>query len=89
MFKKRDKKKEEDLKKEAEEKEEETAKEEEEKEIEEEEVEESEGVKGHSGPYDISDPDVPEGEYLDLGGLKSLARAAFPCASSLPPIKRA
>ena len=80
MFKKRDKKKEEDLKEEAEEKEEkekETAKEEEEKEIEEEEVEESEGVKGHSGPYDISDPDVPEGEYLDLGGLKILGKGGL------------
>ncbi|MBO7671682.1 MAG: DUF3710 domain-containing protein [Aeriscardovia sp.] len=74
MFKKRDKKKEEDAKEEAEEKREE---EEKEKEIEEEEIEESEGVTGHSGPYDISDPDAPEGEYLDLGGLKILGKGGL------------
>lgn len=74
MFKKRDKKKEEDAKEEAEERKE---KEEKEKEIEEEEIEESEGVTGHSGPYDISDPDAPEGEYLDLGGLKILGKSGL------------
>lgn len=74
MFKKRDKKKEEDAKEEAEERKE---KEEKEKEIEEEEIEKSEGVTGHSGPYDISDPDAPEGEYLDLGGLKILGKSGL------------
>ena len=82
MFKKKDKKenekelKEKEEAKEEEEIEEKEAAEKEEKEeaIEKEEVEEAEGVEGHCGPYDVSDPDVPEGEYLDLGGIKILGK---------------
>lgn len=72
MFKKRDEKKKEASKEPEEE--EKGLGGEEERETEEEEAREAEGVKGHSGPYDISDPDVPEGKYLDLGALKILGK---------------
>lgn len=45
-----------------------------EEEIEVREAEESEGVAEHHGPYDISDPNIPEGKYLDLGALKILGK---------------
>ena len=83
MFKKRDKNKAEAEKEAKEEKEER-----EERDIEEEELKESEEEPRHAGPYDASDPDAPEGEYLDLGALKILGKPGLSMHLSPSPDRK-
>ena len=82
MFKKREKKAEakEELKEEKAEAEE--------RDVEEEELEESEEGPQRPGPYDASDPDVPEGESLDLGALKILGKPGLSMHLSPSPDRK-
>lgn len=83
MFKKRDK-----SKAQAKEAQEEEKEEKEERDIEEEELEESEEGPQRPGPYDVSDPDAPEGEYLDLGALKILGKSGLSMHLSPSPDRK-
>ncbi|MBO6003638.1 MAG: DUF3710 domain-containing protein [Aeriscardovia sp.] len=83
MFKKRDKNKAEDKEELKEDKEER-----EERDIEEEELEESQEGPQRPGPYDVDDPDAPEGEYLDLGALKILGKPGLSMHLSPSPDRK-